>query len=409
MGKRNLNDPNIADIFRRLKRLETNTMLASASVGRGRLRFYDGSTLLIENGALNVTGTATIAGVLDVTGTTNLAGTTNISGPLNVTGVTTISGQLGVTGPTNLDGVTTINGDTTITGQLDVTGPTNIDGVLTINGDTSITGLLEITGDSTISGTLDIKGNTTVASDFEIIGGGLFKSGVTKIEPTGKATFGSFVIDPSSPRLIQAPGGWLFSDGSDSIGLAGSATSSVNLNSTRAELVYGSTSRVVADGAGVTLSAVQSYVSQNLTVGGTITVTGNSMLNAGLRLSALTSTTAAANLVRGTGNWLYVSSSASRFKLDVQPLTLPETLLDIQMQDWVDKGEHERGEQPRRIPGVIAEEVLDSGGRQFTTWTEDGEILGVDYDRLALAITQILKHQVADLRQRVEAVEATAA
>ncbi|MGO2938567.1 MAG: hypothetical protein ACTICQ_13475 [Glutamicibacter arilaitensis] len=147
MAKRNLNDPNIADIFRRLKRLETNTMLASASVGRGRLRFYDGSVLLIENGALNVTGTATISGVLDVSGRTNL------------------KGQVSVTGPMEISGTTTITGSTNIMGELTVTGPTTL------------------------------EGDTEVGGNFEIVGGGLFKSGSVEINPDGSAKFGQTTID----------------------------------------------------------------------------------------------------------------------------------------------------------------------------------------------------------------------
>lgn len=385
MGKHNLKDPTFADIFRRLKRLETNTMLASASVGRGRLRFYDGSVLLIENGALNVTGTATIAGTLEVTGTTNLVGTTNISGPLNVTGVTSISGELGVTGPTNLDGVTTINGDTTITGLLDITGDTNITGLL------------------------DVSGNTTISADLELLTGGKFIAGVTTIEPTGKATFGSFVIDPNSNKLIEAPGGWLFSTGPDSIGLSGSVTSSVNLGNDRAELVFGGDSRVVADTAGIRLSGTLTNVTGNLAVTGTITATGSALLNSGIRANALSSNTGAANLVRASNGYFYISSSASRFKLDVQKFQIPESLLEIEMVDWVDKGEAEAGEPYRRIPGVIAERVLEAGGQAFTTWDADGEIQGVDYDRLALALTQVLKTQVSDLRGRIESLEAAAA
>lgn len=381
MGKRNLNDPNIADIFRRLKRLETNTMLASASVGRGRLRFYDGSVLLIENGALNVTGTATIAGTLEVTGTTNLVGNTNISGPLNVTGVTSISGELGVTGPTNLDGVTTINGDTTITGLLDITGDTNITGLL------------------------DVSGNTTISADLELLTGGRFIAGETQIEPTGKATFGNFVIDPNSNKLIEAPGGWLFSTGPGSIGLADSEMSSVNLNTSRAELAYGLESRVVADSTGVLLSGVATKVDGNLTVAGTVTSTGSALLNSGIRANALSSNTGAANLVRASNGYFYISSSASRFKLDIQEFDVPETLLEIEMVDWVDKGEAEAGEPYRRIPGVIAERVLEAGGQAFTTWDADGEIQGVDYDRLTLAITQVLKRQVREVSNRVETLE----
>lgn len=165
MGKHNLKDPTFADIFRRLKRLETNTMLASASVGRGRLRFYDGSVLLIENGALNVTGTATISGVLDVSGQTNL------------------KGQVSVTGPMEISGTTNITGNTNILGELNVTGPTTLDGIT------------EIGGDTTISGALDITGDTTVAGNFEITTGGKFKAGTVEINPDGSAKFGETTID----------------------------------------------------------------------------------------------------------------------------------------------------------------------------------------------------------------------
>ena len=379
--QRNQNDGNIRSILRRIYRLERQAMLSHSSIGREGLEVYDGGWIRILNGGLQVIGTATISGTLDVTGTFNASGNNNLSGTNSLTGPTTISGTLGVTGPTNLDGV------------------------LTINGDTSITGLLAITGDSTISGTLDIEGNTTVASDFEIISGGLFKSGVTKIEPNGKATFGSFIIDPNSNRLIQAPGGWLFSTGPGSIGLADSGTSSVNLNSSRAELVFGSISRLVADGSGIKLTGTLTDVSGNLTVAGVSTFKGTTDVQAWLKASALPSSTDASNLVRASNGWVYVSSSARRFKNDIQPVDLPDSLLDIGMSDWVDKGEADRGEPYRRITGVIAEEVAEAGGEPFITWNADGQIQGVNYDRLAVAITQILKKQLADLRNRVVRLE----
>ncbi|MGO3763472.1 hypothetical protein [Glutamicibacter arilaitensis] len=286
MGKRNLNDPNIADIFRRLKRLETNTMLASASVGRGRLRFYDGSVLLIENGALNVTGTATISGVLDVSGITNL------------------KGQVSVTGPMEISGTTNITGNTNIMGELNVTGPTTLDGITDIGGDTTITGLLDITGDTTVSG------------NFEIVDGGLFKSGVTTIEPTGKATFGDFIIDPSSNKLIQSPAGWLFTSGPDSIGLASSLTSSLNLNATYAELNYPG-SNVRASSERIDLSSKKTWINGELEVSG-LTRWKNSnyfegavrFMHAALFMDAIPTTTSPANLyLDPTSKRLYRSTA----------------------------------------------------------------------------------------------------
>ena len=239
----NLNSNKVQERKRQVRTYGTKTDLASTTTERGNTHWTDGSNVNID-GFLGVAGTQRVTGLLDVTGTFNGSGTNNLDGTNN------LSGDNNLTGPTE------------ISGSLDVTGPTTIDGVLTINGDTSI------------SGTLDIEGNTTVASDFEIISGGLFKSGVTKIEPTGKATFGSFIIDPSSNKLIQAPGGWLFSDGSDSIGLAGSSTSSVNLNSDRAELVYGLSSRIVARTGAIDLTAAKVSVSSALDVTGTATFKG---------------------------------------------------------------------------------------------------------------------------------------
>lgn len=140
-------------------------MLASASVGRGRLRFYDGSVLLIENGALNVTGTATIAGTLDVTGTTNLKGQTSVTGPMEISGTTTITGS------------------TNIMGELNVTGPTTLDGQTEIGGDTTITGLLDVTGPMSTKDTLSVEGVTTLKNDLNVTEGGKIKAGNLEIEP----------------------------------------------------------------------------------------------------------------------------------------------------------------------------------------------------------------------------------
>lgn len=173
----NLSQGNLKRIISRIERLELAAPLSNSSIGRGRMRFYDGSVLLIENGALQVTGTATISGVLSVSGQTNLTGQTSITGPLMVTGTTTISGntsitgELVVTGPTTLDGVTEIGGDTTITGKLDITG------------NTKVTGQLEVTGAMSTKGTLSVEGVTTLKNDLNVTSGGKIKAGNLEIEP----------------------------------------------------------------------------------------------------------------------------------------------------------------------------------------------------------------------------------
>lgn len=220
-----LTGENLTRQRRKERNYGTKTDLSSTTVERGNTHWAEGSNVNID-GFLGVAGTQRVTGLLDVTGTLNASGSINLSG------------STGITGPLNVTGTTTIGGNTSITGELVVTGPTTLDGILDIGGDTTITGLLDVEGNSTISGTLDITGRTTIAADLELLTGGKFIAGQTQIEPTGKATFGSFVIDPSSNKLIEAPGGWLFTSGPDSLGLASSLTSSMNLNSEYAELNY---------------------------------------------------------------------------------------------------------------------------------------------------------------------------
>lgn len=225
----NLRSQNVTKRNRQVKTYGTQTPLSSAAVERGSTRWLAGSNVQID-------------GILAVAGT------------FNVSGTTTISGALTIAGPTGITGNLTIQGVTDITGQLNVTGPTTLDGILDIGGDTTITGLLEVEGNSTISGTLDITGRTTIAADLELLTGGKLIAGETTIEPTGKATFGDVIIDPNSIYMIQAPGGNMVSGAADQISLSSSTSSSVSLDSTRAELDYKGAAKTTLDGSKAQLS-----------------------------------------------------------------------------------------------------------------------------------------------------------
>lgn len=174
----NLGQGDLKTLIARIERLERANPLSNSSLGRGRMRFYNGSILLIENGALNVTGSATISGLLDV------SGRAEISGLLDVTGTASISGILNVSGQTTLSGTTTI------------AGPTGVTGKLTIQGDTSITGKLDITGNTTIGGTTEITGITTLKSELIVQQG-------------KKITLGGLVLENqgAGSAQVQMPGG----------------------------------------------------------------------------------------------------------------------------------------------------------------------------------------------------------
>lgn len=121
-------------------------------------------------------------------------------------------------------------------------------------------------------------------------------------------------------------------------------------------------------------------------------------------------------------------SSASRYKID--PITLPENwddrLLSLRATYWFDVGEAEavaehcrreaEGESPedldmspsgplRRVPGMIAEEVRDAGLDEFVVYGEDGEIEGLMYDRLGVALIPVvgrLRDRISDLEAKVD-------
>lgn len=192
----NLNRGDFHKLITRIEALERANPLSNSSLGRGRMRFYDGSVLLIENGALNVTGSATISGLLDV------SGRAEISGLLDVTGTASISGILDVTGHTTLSGDTTIAGPTGITGELTIQGDTTISGNTTVTGDLAVDGPLDVTGDTTLGGTTEITGKTTLKNELEVQQG-------------KKITLGGLVLENQglNSAQVQMPGGGISAGG----------------------------------------------------------------------------------------------------------------------------------------------------------------------------------------------------
>lgn len=140
------------------------------------------------------------------------------------------------------------------------------------------------------------------------------------------------------------------------------------------------------------------------------------------------STTIASNLFMDNNGAVWLSTSARRFKKDIQDVGVdPYKLLDVPVRDWIDAAQQDmraeaelkrsrarsnktRAEadallaerpEPRRTPGVVAEEVEAAGLGMFVTYNNDGETSGVMYDRLPLLLIPL----VADLRARVERLE----
>lgn len=168
MGKiNNLDAGNVAAIWEAIRQLQYATNQNSMAIGRGGLTVYGGGGITIENGGLNVTGSATISGVLEAAGAINMSGTFTATGTVRLSGQTDVWGPLTVTGDTDLDGITTITGDTTVTGDFNVNGP------------------MKTTGNLEVSGTLDIKGAATLNNDLTVSAGKQIKLGGLTLENTG--------------------------------------------------------------------------------------------------------------------------------------------------------------------------------------------------------------------------------
>jgi hypothetical protein len=154
-------------------------------------------------------------------------------------------------------------------------------------------------------------------------------------------------------------------------------------------------------------------------------------------------TASAANVNISSGGWLQRSTSARKYKQDIQPVdpaVYEDNLLALQPRSWIDKGEAAAvAEYNRRIAegepvvdpdtgepltaapyelqryyGYIAEEVLAAGklGWAVTRHDVTGEVEGLAYDRLAAAVIPIVSKYRTRLRnletaanQRVSALE----
>lgn len=230
-----LTGENVTRQRRKERNYGTKTDLSSTTVERGNTHWAEGSNVNID-GFLGVAGTQRVTGLLDVTGTFNGSGVNNMDGTNNLSGDNNFSGVNDFTGPTTMSGTFEQNGESTFN------GPTHF------NGSVDITETLDVTAETRL------RGATTVEADLEITAGGIFKAGVTKIEPNGKATFGDVVIDPNSIYMIQAPGGNMVSGAADQISLSSSTSSSVSLDSTRAELDYKGAAKTTLDGSKAQLS-----------------------------------------------------------------------------------------------------------------------------------------------------------
>ncbi|QSZ53074.1 hypothetical protein RI444_16540 [Paenarthrobacter sp. AT5] len=199
---KDLSRGDVGAIWAAIRELQFSSNQNNSAIGRSGLLVYDGGVITIENGGLNITGSATISGLLEASGTINMSGTftasgdVNLNGPTAIAGDTTVTGDFTVSGPTSLEGVTTIVGDTTVTGAFDVDGPMKTTGTLDVEG------AMDIKGPSTLNN------NLTVAAGKKIALGGLTlentgTGGGTVNFPNGSVSSGAFGMLAASSIQVE--------------------------------------------------------------------------------------------------------------------------------------------------------------------------------------------------------------
>lgn len=121
-------------------------------------------------------------------------------------------------------------------------------------------------------------------------------------------------------------------------------------------------------------------------------------------------TSAGANVVINPDGALTRVASATKYKTDIQRSYFSaygERLLELPTATWMDKAETERyvdGEsqdKPVRHFGMIAEDLADAGLEMLVSRGQDGELEGIQYDRIGPALIPVIK-QLQDKVNKLE-------
>lgn len=124
---------------------------------------------------------------------------------------------------------------------------------------------------------------------------------------------------------------------------------------------------------------------------------------------------ASANVVVNSDGSIVRSTSASKYKMDIIRTNTPdygEKLLELPTATWMDIAETKRYRddpvnqvKPTRNFGMIAEDLADAGLEMLVVRGADGELEGINYDRIGPALIPViakLKNEVEILKQKLE-------
>ncbi|WP_275781952.1 gp58-like family protein, partial [Latilactobacillus curvatus] len=122
-----------------------------------------------------------------------------------------------------------------------------------------------------------------------------------------------------------------------------------------------------------------------------------------------------ANVIVSEDGALVRSTSASKYKTDIIRTNIPDygdKLLELPTATWTDIAETKRYRddpvnqiKPTRNFGMIAEDLADAGLEMLVVRGTDGELEGINYDRIGPALIPViakLKNKIEKLEQKLE-------
>ena len=118
----------------------------------------------------------------------------------------------------------------------------------------------------------------------------------------------------------------------------------------------------------------------------------------------------APNLFIANDGALVRSTSASKYKTEIHrdySTDYGDRLLELPTATWIDKGQKERYQagkrsiKPKKYFGMIAEDLADAGLDLLVSKNADGEIEGIQYERIAPALIPVIRK----LKKKVQQLE----
>lgn len=272
-GVSNLNNKlNVADDAEMKKELKV--------VGSSYLSTLNASGDASIGGQLNVTGVSTLGNNLNVSGNSVLTGTLNVGENVGMSKNLNIGGLLTVTGATSLSSSLAVSAAATFNNKLSVVGESNL-AVLKVSEDATLSKKLNVTDVTTLGNNLTVSGVSNLNNNLNVTGAASLGNGlsVTGLSTLSGAAVVSQGLSVAANSHVSSSFGGDVSMGQNltvtgTLGVTGESSFGAKVSAHSAEVTNGLTVN-----GGTTLNGALSVNSnttfgQNVTVGGNLTVLG---------------------------------------------------------------------------------------------------------------------------------------